>query len=540
MKPQATTSEIESVVPEARHWGLTVAINTLNPFLAQVFTKVLMLGYLIVQYRLIGGGAGKLADYFLAGIVLMYTGTISDWGLSTLLTREVAKEGEGAQAAQLFRETLALRLIISLGLFLPVGLFVLIYLAWFGLSAEGAWVTLLLTLSLLPGAFSGSVTALLYARERMSPPAVVSIATSLLNVALGVGALLLSWGIIGLALAALISTLITALAFARILRRDFPAIDLRTPQVQGSRFKANQVDGNHVSRFTFQPLPLLKAGWPLMLNALLVGLFFRADQFIIKANQGDLGVERYQAAYSFLNFVLLITPAVTLALFPRMARHAENDRTRLAYEYTFALKMLLLLSVPLMALTIWFAPLLITIVTGARPEFLPSSAVALQILILFLPLSFINGVTQYVLIALNRQHLITWAFGATVLFNLAANLVLVPLLGINGAAIATIGSELVLVAPFIYWTAMEIGRVRMEQLAWKPILVGVIMALLTWQLWPFMERWQESVSDFAVYIALGMLIGALSIVTLALLKPLTQQELAGLRSALNRRTRAKE
>ena len=97
-----------------------------------------------------------------------------------------------------------------------------------------------------------------------------------------------------------------------------------------------------------------------------------------------------------------------------------------------------------------------------------------------------------------------------------------------------------LVAPFIYWTAMEIGRVRMEQLAWKPILVGVIMALLTWQLWPFMERWRESVSDFAVYIALGMLIGALSIVTLALLKPLTQQELAGLRSALNRRTRAKE
>lgn len=507
-----------------------MAANTLSPFLAQIFTKLLMLGYLIAQYRLIGGGAGKLADYFLAGIVLMYTGTISDWGLSTLLTREVAKEGEGWRAATLFRQTLTLRLLISLGLFLPVGLFVLVYTAWFGLSVEGIWVTLLLTLSLLPGAFSGSVTALLYARERMSPPAAIGIGTSLLNVLLGVGALLLGWGIIGLALSALVSTVVTALAFGLILRRDFPEIALKTGG--GVRSDANKAS----QRFA----PLLKAGWPLMLNALLVGLFFRADQFIIKANQGDLGVERYQAAYSFLSFVLLITPAVTLALFPRMARHAETDKPRLAFEYTFALKLLLILSAPLVALTIWFAPLLITIVTGARPEFQPSSVVVLQILILFLPLSFINGVTQYVLIALNRQHLITWAFGATVLFNLAANLVLVPLLGINGAAIATIGSELVLLAPFLFWTAKEIGHVRIDQLIWKPILAGAVVAVVAWFLWPFQEKWGAGPGEFASYIGVGLLLLVLYVLTVALLKPLSQQELSGLRSALGRRASKKQ
>ena len=170
-----------------------------------------------------------------------------------------------------------------------------------------------------------------------------------------------------------------------------------------------------------------------MLNALLVGLFFRADQFIIKASAGrqepgmtpeqlekasTLEVERYQAAYSFLNFVLLITPAVTLALFPRMARHAATDRPRLAYEYAFALKVLLVLSVPIVVLTVWFAPLLVSVLTGFKPEYLPASAVALQILIFFLPFSFINGVTQYVLIALDLQRLITRAFAATVVFNL--------------------------------------------------------------------------------------------------------------------------
>src|SRR5438105_7316063 len=101
-----------------------VAVNALNPFVAQVVTKGLMLGYGIVQYRLLGGGAQALGDYFLAALVLLYTSTISDWGLGTLLTREVAKdrgaEGETGRVAALFRQTLSLRVAISVALFLPV------------------------------------------------------------------------------------------------------------------------------------------------------------------------------------------------------------------------------------------------------------------------------------------------------------------------------------------------------------------------------------------------------------------------------------
>ncbi len=195
---------------------------------------------------------------------------------------------------------------------------------------------------------------------------------------------------------------------------------------------------------------------------------------------------------------------------------------------------------PLVALTIWFAPLLITIVTAGKPEFQPSSAVVLQILIFFLPLSFINGVTQYVLIALNRQHLITWAFGATVLFNLAANMVLVPLLGINGAAIATIGSELVLLAPFLYWTSKEIEPVRIDQLLWKPLLGGTVVAVIAWLLRSFQEKWRAGPGEFAAYIGGGLLLLVLYVLTMTLLKSLTQQEQSGLRSALGRRASKKQ
>ena len=525
--------------PESGSAARRVAANALSPFAAQIVTRALMLGYGIAQYRLIGGEGGRfLGDYFIAALIFMYTSTVADWGLGTLLTREVAKGRDAAEANQevgrLFRQTLALRLAISLVLFVPVGLFVLIYTTLFNLSGEGAWATLVLTLSLLPGAFSGSVTALLYAYERMSLPAAIGVITALVNVVLGVGALFLGGGIVGLAAAAALTTLLTALIFWRILRRDFPW--LRATRLSVERGAATS---------------LLQTGWPLMLNALLVGLFFRADQFIIKASAGHepgmteeqlekastLEVERYQAAYSFLNFVLLITPAVTLALFPRMARHAATDRPRLASEYAFALKVLLIVSVPIVALTVWFAPLLIAVLTGGKPEYLPESAVALQILIFFLPFSFVNGITQYVLIALDLQRLITRAFAATVVVNLAANLLLVPRFGINGAAVATVLSELVLLGPFLVWTAREIGRVPLVSLALKPLLAGAVVGGVAWLLQPVARGWQAGTQEFALYLGAGLLLLAAYGVVLFLLRPFTRSEAATLAGALLPRKR---
>lgn len=501
-----------------------VAVNTLNPFAAQVFTKALMLGYAVVQYRILGAEAnGVLGHYFLAGLVLMYTGTISDWGLGTLLTREVAKEHVSVTAddavGKLFRQTLALRLAISLALFVPVAIFIALYLSLFGLSMAGAWTVAILTFSLLPNAFSSSVAAMLYAHERMSLPALVGIGTSALNVALGVGAIALGWGIIGLAMAAFASTCVTAAIFWRILRRDFPQISVSL-DLSGLRLNRQAA------------LALLKTGWPLMLNALLVGLFFRVDQFIVQPVVGGIGVEQYQAAYSFLNFVLLITPAVTLALFPRMARHAVADRPRLAYEYTFALKALLILAVPIMALTVWFAPLLITVVTGGKSGYLPNAALALQILIFFLPFSFINGVTQYVLIALDKQRLITGAFAVTLVFNVGANLLLVPWLGISGAALTTVLSEIVLLGPFLWWAGRELGALPVGALVLKPLAAGALLAVIMWLLWGLSEGWQLSAGAFALYIGVGILLAAIYTAIMFILRPFNGAEMRGLRGAL--------
>ncbi len=514
MNPTEQTTP--QAVPEAQSAARRVALNALNPLAAQVFTRVLMLGYVIVQYRVLGAQAeGVLGDYFIAGLVLMYTSTVAEWGLGTLLTREAARERDDVKdVVRLFRQTLSLRLGLSALMALPVAVFVGVYLTFFGLSEAGAWAVAILTLSLVPSAVSGSVTAVLYAYERMSLPALVGIGTALLNVALGLLFILTGWGVIGLAVAALLSTIATAAVFWAILRRDYAEVAAARPEQGLTRSAART---------------LLSDGWPLMLNALLVGLFFRVDQFIIKPIAGGLAVEQYNAAYSYLNFLLIITPAVTLALFPRMARHAVSDRPRLAYEYALALRVMLILSVPLIALTVWFAPLLVSIVTGGKEGYLPESAVALRILIFFLPLSFVNGVTQYVLIALDRQRLITGVFAATVVFNFALNLVLVPVLGIYGAAVTTVLSEVVLLVPFLVFVSRETGPVPLWAITWRPLLGAALVAVVMGLTWGMTERWNASAADFGFYVGTGLLPLVLYAVAMVLVRPFTPYEIKAAR-----------
>src|SRR6266540_4231753 len=81
------------------------ALNALNPFVAQVATRLLMLAYTVVQFRIVAGES--LGGYILATIVFSYTSTISEWGLGTLVQRDVARSrdtpSERENASILFR-----------------------------------------------------------------------------------------------------------------------------------------------------------------------------------------------------------------------------------------------------------------------------------------------------------------------------------------------------------------------------------------------------------------------------------------------------
>jgi O-antigen/teichoic acid export membrane protein len=115
------------------------------------------------------------------------------------------------------------------------------------------------------------------------------------------------------------------------------------------------------------------------------------------------------------------------------------------------------------------------------PGFLPDSAIALRILIWFLPLSFFNGLTQYVLIAIGRQARITLAFACAALFNVGANLLLVPRYSYVAAAWITIVSEVVLLVPFLLALRGRLSAGAALGAALRPfpaaLVAGLVLAL---------------------------------------------------------------
>lgn len=251
--------------------------------------------------------------------------------------------------------------------------------------------------------------------------------------------------------------------------------------------------------------------FPLMLNNLLNAVFFRFDIFIVKAfgqGQGDLLVNQYAVAYKVLSIAMILPPVVTFAVFPLLSRHAAGDRTAMARAQNATLQALLWLAFPIAAATSVLSTELVILINGENARaYLPLAANVLAILAWFLPLSFVNGLIQYVLIAVNRQQTITWAFLAGALFNLGANLLFIPRYGLYAASTITILSEIVLLAMFLPVLQREGLVPPLPALAWRPLLASLLMA--TAMLTAYRAGWlAAALAAVPVYGAALWLLGA--------------------------------
>lgn len=448
-----------------------VARNSLSPLLAQLLTKVIDTFYAIVVLRLLGDQLN--GSYAWGGVILLYATTLTSWGLDVLLIREVARDR--AQANRYFSHTLLLRLGLSLAI-LPILALLLLPNPRLLIGDEvrdvGATVAavFLLAFSLLPTAVAAAATSVFQAFEQMQAPALVSVATALIKAVPG-GVLFIlylagviqpgaGWLLLTFAALPLFVNCFTAAILYFWMRRD-----LLKPRLEW--------DG----RFA---VGLLSMAWPLLLNSLLVGLFFKFDFFILQKLDAD-ALGRYAAAYTVINFFPLITANLTYAVFPIFSQRA-TDPVALGRAYGKTLKLLLLLAAIATVLIYMLAGSLMWLFAG--PNYLPQAGQALQILILFLPLSFFNGLTQYVLIALGQQRYLTPAFVLVTIFNIGANLLLIPQFGFYAAAWVTVASEVVLMIPIYLLIRRSLAGAmpNLLALAWRPALAAVVVGGVAWLL----------------------------------------------------------
>ena len=410
--------------------AVRVLRNSLFPMAAQLFNRTVDLGFAVLMARYLG--PEPVGRYAFAVAVFGYFSTFVEFGLNTLLTRNVARDRQLAPVET--GVNLAVRLAFSVvSVALVLGLLWAYGAAFGGLTADTFWATVLLVLGLGPSSVAAILSSLFYAHERAEYPALLSILTNLVKVGLGVPVLLMGGGIVGLAAASVVTNLVTAAAFLVAHR-----------QVLGPLLTA--FDPAHARG-------LLGEAWPLFINNLLNGLFFRVDVLLLKGLAGDLQTGYYNVAYKFIDGAQVIPAFFTLAAFPVVSRLAAAEPGRVGVAVGRGLKALFMVAVGFALFGSILSEDLVVLLFG--DEFRPAAA-ALALLVLHMPPGFLNSFLHYVLIVYNRQRALTWCFAGAVIFNVAVNGLLIPYWGYRAAALNTVLTELVLLVPFWLLTTRHV------------------------------------------------------------------------------------
>ena len=225
----------------------------------------------------------------------------------------------------------------------------------------------------------------------------------------------------------------------------------------------------------------------------------------------------YDAARKWVDALNIIPSFFTFAVFPVMSRQAAQDRSGLHRSYRLSVKLLTMVALPSAVLVTLLATPLVGLLSGSM--FLPHGAVVLQLLIWSILFGWINSLTNYVLIALNRQRYVLLASGARVLFTIAANLLLVRTFSYVGSAWIIIGGELLLVVLFNADLRRQVGPVGWARMLGRPVLAGLAMGAAAWGVSLF-SRPLALVAGLAVYLAALVLLRALTLEEWEMLAPL--------------------
>jgi O-antigen/teichoic acid export membrane protein len=376
---------------------------------------------------------------------------LTDLGLSTVATREISRDPE--QESHVIATVLGVGLVMAIGAAaLGVGLMLAIY----GGSHEGRTreAILILLSQVLVTPVTGATRAFFTARQR---------------------GYLIAWGDITLAVGMAAFTAVAAAA-----NLGYSAVVIA---VAGGYIAQALVMGSLALWAGAKPglrrrgsSRLVRMALPLAGTLLLNYLYFRLDVLLLSWLKTDVAVARYSLAYRVLEGLMVLPSYVMLALFPAIAR-AELDRPRLAATVGTALSALEAAALPLAALMAMFSPEIVVLLGGHKYA---AAAPSLAILAVALAVSYVAGVFGSALLALGRQQTLFWLALAPLGVNLLMNLLLIPPLGANGAAIAVGLSELVglaVVGKYYVRVAGPPAQPRHLRILTAGLVLGLLAAL---------------------------------------------------------------
>lgn len=423
-----------------------VAKNTAFVFVSQIINYVLAFFATLYTARYLGPDAYGILSLGLAFTAMF--GILCDLGLGTLTTREVSRNKSVANK-YLFNTTL-MRVILSFLLIILTILAVNII----GYPPEVRIVIYILTFALIFNSLGNAFSAVFQAYEKMEYSSIIGIIGTVLIFVGFLISIYYGLSVVAFALVYLIGgvvcLIVNLIFFFRAL--FFPKIEL-----DWDLWK-----------------PAIMQALPLSFAAIFSTIAFKVDTIILSIIKGTLEVGWYSASYNLMQALMFIPSAVITAIFPILATLfiSSHDSLKKTYQKTF--KYLSILGIPIAFGTTLLADKIILLIY--EQSFIPS-IVTLQILIWTIPLIFVTMLLGTMFASINKQNLVVKILAVIMVFNIALNLILIPIYSYIGAAVVTVLTEAIGFVLQYYYISKFVSKVNIKDTIIKPIIASMIMSL---------------------------------------------------------------
>lgn len=186
---------------------------------------------------------------------------------------------------------------------------------------------------------------------------------------------------------------------------------------------------------------IMSVTWPLGAMLLVNAIYFRVDMVILSLFRPAAEIGFYGLAYRLIESALFFPAMLGGLLLPRFSAAVSQLDYRLVSRYLDESLRLVLVVGVMVCLIIWLeGEQVLRLISG---ESFISALPLLRILGLSLLVMFVGNIFGFALVAMSRQKFLLLLYVSLTIFNLAANLLLIPIWGAVAAAWTTFLTELI-------------------------------------------------------------------------------------------------
>lgn len=394
-----------------------LVINALSLLFGQVSVRLsrFFLVLFITRYF----GSATYGEYLTIASLQLVFETLSDFGLSNLLVREIARNP--GCAVQYAKDCLFLKIALSFIAFacLVATAYCLSY------TPRMLFLVCLSGLSIPFNTLTAVFMSVLVGQERMHISSLCSTLTQGISVVLNVLALTMGMGLQGVFIS---NAVVSGCAFIFIFRF----------------VRKRYLKGMYVWKFdyvTLELLALLRKAFPFLSIAILGSLYIRTEVVMLTTFSGVTETGWFGAALRPLEAIMVVPTAFFAAFYPRVSRYYyEDSAAKIQEYYQKSLGIMISVAMPITIIVTVYPYRLSEILYGISSEAVPQSFVILSWVCL---IALINSPVTNLICGSNQLPYALRYIFMGFLIRIALDIVFISRYGYIGACFCVLASALV-------------------------------------------------------------------------------------------------